>query len=262
MTTDLGPTSERPSPAPSAATVAGVIPQAAILANVNRQLSYHAMLRAFLAFDGWRVLRPRPDAPPTIMVTDESFTATAWLFSTDEAYQAAVAQHTAEAMGPSSRVERLDELVAALDPKIAVLRIDPSSPIALHIQTDRLDAFRRLARGARIERAMAEHRYAELRRHDAYYVPYFGVLGQGHNVIALPTERGQMVAAFTAEDAIEAFLATGTAENRAKVKFVAVDGDVLFGEAGPKLAQGVIVNIAGPRTFGFDLEVCRDIATA
>lgn len=237
-------------------------PTDAIIANVNREISFHAMLREFLAFEGWRMPQPKPDAPPTIMVTDANMTAATWLLSGEEAYQAACKEFHDEAVGPVAPVARIEDVIAVLDPKIVVLRIDPGSPIALHIQTDQLDVFRRIARGARIERAMAERRYADIKQYDRYFVPYFGVLGQGHNVIALPTERGSMVAAFTAEDAIDMFLATGSEENRKTVKFVAVDGEVLFGQAGPQMAQGVIVNVAGPRPFGFDLEACRDIASA
>jgi hypothetical protein len=70
-----------------------------------------------------------------------------------------------------------------------------------------------------------------------------------------------MVAAFTAVDAVNAFLAIGSEENRAAVKFIVIDGESLFGSA-PDIAQGVLVNPAGPRTFGFTLEACRDILQA
>jgi hypothetical protein len=196
------------------------------------------------------------------MITDANMTVAAWLLSSDEAYAAACKQFHAEAIGPVSRVARLEDVIAELDAKIVVLRVDPGSTIALHIQTDQLDVFRRIARGARVERAMAEHRYADIRNHDRYYVPYFGELGRGHTVIALPTERGSMVAAFTADDAIDRFLATGSEENRKAVKFATVGGEELFGNAGPTLAQGVIVNVAGPHPYGFDLEGCRDVANA
>jgi hypothetical protein len=241
---------------------AAMTPTEAIIANFNKQLGRWELLRAFLAHPGWRVARPRADAAPTIIVSDEAFTAASWIFSCEEAYQAACKEFTAEAVGSVSPAEHLDEVIAMLDPRVVVLRIDPGYMIALHIQTDELAAFKRFARCVRIERAMADNALELVRRHDGYYVPYYGVLGEGHQVIALPTERGSMIAAFTAEDAVDQFLATGSAENRARVKFVQVDGDALFAVAAPQMAEGVIVNIAGPRTFGFDLARCRDVASA
>jgi hypothetical protein len=239
-----------------------VTPQEAILAGVNRKIGYLAMLRELLAHTGWRVPRANPNAPPTILVTDENMTPAAWLLSDEAAHNAAAKEFHAAAVGAIWRVTVLEDVIADLDPKIVVLRIDPGSAISLNIQTDQLDAFRRLARGARVERAMAEQNYADIKRFDAYFVPYFGELGQGHNVIALPTEHGQMVAAFTAEDRVETFLATGSEADRGRVKFVRVDGVQLFGTAGPTLAQGVIVNYGSEHPFGFMLDACRDIAAA
>ncbi len=236
-------------------------PQEAILAGVNRQIGYHAMLRAFLAYTEWRIPRQNPDAPPTFVVTDEAMTISTWLLSSEDAHQAAANKFHAAAIGPIWREKILENVIAELDPKIVVLRIDPASPISLDIQTDQLDVFRRIARGARSERAMAEGRYADIKSY-AYYVPYFGVLGQGHNVIALPTPHGDMVAAFTAEDMIETFMATGSDADRERVSFVRVTGEELFGTAGPTLAKGVIVNFASAHPYGFTLDACRDITAA
>ncbi len=102
------------------------------------------------------------------------------------------------------------------------------------------------------------HLDPRIRAHRAYLVPFFGELGKGHQVIVMPTPRGNMIAAFTTEDAVDAFLATGSAANRAKVKFVGTPGDELFGNAS-QTAQGVIVNIAGPKPYGFDLDACADV---
>jgi len=70
-----------------------------------------------------------------------------------------------------------------------------------------------------------------------------------------------MLAAFTAADAIDAFLAAGSEANRAAVKFAIVDGEQLFGIV-QEVAQGVLMNPMGPRTFGFELAICRDIMNA
>ena len=71
-----------------------------------------------------------------------------------------------------------------------------------------------------------------------------------------------MVPASTAEDAVDRFVESGSKEDQARVSFVGVDGETLFGQVAPAMAQGVLVNVAGPRTYGFTLETCRDIATA
>ena len=217
------------------------------------------MYRAFLAHGGWRVPRPALDKPPTIIVSDTQMTMATWLLSSDEAYQAACKEHHERVIGPVWPTAQIADVVAALDPNILVVRIDPGSPISLSIQTDELVAFRQLARAAQVEQALAEHRLSDVKRYDRFYVPYFGVLGQGHNVIALPTAHGSMVAAFTAPDHADAFLATGSDADRERVNFVAVDGAQLFGSAGPTIAQGVIVNFASERPFGFTVQGCRDV---
>jgi hypothetical protein len=234
-------------------------PQDAILAFVNRQLGRYPCYRALLAHAGWRVPRPVGATLPTIMVTDAELTPTIWAFSTEATYQAACAKVHEAAIGPITVAEHLDELLVEDDPRVQVLVIDPESPIAFRIQTDELRAFRMLARGTKLERAMAAADYAAARAYDRYAVPYFGELGNGHNVITIPSQRGSMVAAFATADAIDAFLAIGSESDRARVKFAIVDGETLFGEVA-KMAQGVLVNPAGPRPFGFELAVCGDIA--
>ncbi len=212
-------------------------PSEAILAGVNKQIGFVAMLREFLAHTDWHM------------------TATGSLMSS-EAARALVEQEDASVA--ISKVENLEEMMINLDPSIAIVRVDPSSPISLSIETDRLEAFRRLARGARVERALAEGTYTVLKAFDAYFVPYFGELGNEYQVIALPTPHGKMVAAFTAEDRVDAFLATGNDTDRANVKFVRLSGEQLFGSAG-SLGQGVIVNFGSENPVGFMLDACKDV---
>ncbi|HEY1959424.1 MAG TPA: hypothetical protein VGH28_27625 [Polyangiaceae bacterium] len=234
-------------------------PQEAILAFANRQLAHHQLFRALLAHGDWRVPTPPRASRPTIIVNDAAMTPSIWAFSTEDAYRASCAQTGAEAIGPIARLTQLDDALVEDDPRVVRLTIDPASPIAFHIQTDELASFRKLAHGVRVERAMAARDYPAVRAFERYAVPYFGVLGQGHNLITLPSERGKMLAAFTAADAIDAFLAAGSEENRASVRFAIVDGDQLFGIV-QDVAQGVLMNPMGPRTFGFELGTCREIA--
>ena len=236
-------------------------PTEAILAHVNNKVPRDDTFRALLAHQGWWVPRPLGATLPTILVTDQAMTATIWAFSSNEAYQRACAKLTTEAIGSVTVTGFLDELICQDDPRVACLRIDPESPIAFSIQTDALAIFRALARAVRVERAIVAQDHRAVRGYGAYLVPYFGVLGQGHNLITLPSERGQMLAAFTAHDALERFLATGTEENRAAVKVVAVDGEQLFGIVG-NVASGVLVNPAGPHTLGLDQATCQAIAAA
>lgn len=236
-------------------------PQDAILAHANRQLGKYELYRALLAHDDWRVPRPAQATLPTILVTDAAMTASIWAFSNEAAYRAACAEVHAAAIGPIARLRHLDEALTEDDPRVVRLSIDPSSPIAFHVQTDELAVLRRLARGVRVERAMTERDYATVVAFERYAVPYFGVLGQGHNLICLPSERGKMLAAFTAADAIDAFLDAGSDENRSLVKFAVISGAQLFGVV-KDVAQGVLMNPMGPRTLGFDLQTCRDIVAA
>ncbi len=236
-------------------------PTDAILAHVNRQLGSHELYRTLLAHEDWRVPRPPGASLPAIIISDTAMTASIWAFSSEAAYRAACAEMHEAAIGPIDRVQRLDEVLSEDDPRVVRLSIDPSSPIAFHVQTDELASLRRLARAVAVERAMTAHDHARVAAYPRYAVPYFGVLGQGHNLITLPSQRGKMLAAFTAADAIDAFLAAGSAENRTLVKFIIVDGLQLFGTV-HEIASGVLMNPMGPRTFGFELDACRDIAAA
>jgi hypothetical protein len=236
-------------------------PTEAILALVNKQLPRDAMFRVMLGHKGWRVPRPEGATLPTIIVTDMNAPVTIWAFSTEIAYQTACTKHNAAAIGPTATLDCLDEAIAEDDPRVERLVIDPESPIAFEIKTDALAAFRKIARAVRVERAMVAGDYRATRVYGAYLVPYFGVLGQGHNIITVGTPKGSMIAAFTAADAAEAFLATGSPEQRANVKFVQISGDQLFGVV-EQIAQGVIVNVAGPQSFGLELATCKEIAAA
>lgn len=236
-------------------------PRDAVLAHVNRQLGKFELYRALLAHRDWRVPRPADATLPTVIVADASQVGSIWAFSDEAAYQAACTAVHAAAIGPIARLTHLDEVLVQDDPRVTRLTIDPSSPIAFHVQTDELAVLRRLARAVRVERALAEEDHRAARAYDRYAVPYFGVLGQGHNLITLPSQRGKMLAAFTAADAIDAFLAAGSDENRAQVKFAVIDGEQLFGTV-EELAQGVLINPMGPRTFGVELPACREIAAA
>lgn len=236
-------------------------PTDAILAHVNGQLGLYQLFRSLLAHDDWRVPRPEGASLPTVMVADASMTGAIWAFSTEENYQAACKAVNAAAIGRVERVARLDQLLTEDDPRVVQLVIDPHAVLTFRIQTDELASFRRMARAVGVERAIKAEDYRAVRAYQRYAVPYFGVLGQGHNLITLPSERGKMLAAFTAPDAIDLFLAAGSEENRANVKFVIVDGEQLFGTV-HELASGVLMNPMGPRTFGFQLPACRDIAAA
>jgi hypothetical protein len=236
-------------------------PTDAILAHVNGQLGKYELFRALLAHDDWRVPIPEGASRPTIMVADAALTAAIWAFSTEEAYQAACKVHHEAAIGRTQRVARLDELLTEDDPRVVQLVIDPEWMITFRIQTDELASLRRMARAVGVERAIKAQDYKKVVSYDRYAVPYFGVLGQGHNLITMPSERGKMLAAFTAADAIDAFLAVGSESDRQRVKFVLIDGQQLFGTV-HELASGVLMNPMGPRTFGFELPACRDIANA
>jgi hypothetical protein len=236
-------------------------PTDAILAHVNGKLGRYELFRELLAHDDWRVPRPEGASLPTVMVADAAMTPSIWAFSSEEAYQAACKAVNAAAIGRVERVSRLEELLIEDDPRVVQLVIDPSFMITFRIQTDELASFRRMARAVGVERAIKVGDYKKVLSYDRYAVPYFGVLGQGHNLITMPSERGNMLAAFTAADAIDAFLAVGSESDRQRVKFAIIDGAQLFGTV-HQLANGVLMNPMGPRTFGFELPTCRDIANA
>jgi hypothetical protein len=236
-------------------------PSDAILAHVNRKLGTHELYRLLLAHQGWIVPKPVGATLPTVIVADAALTGSILAFSDEAAYQASCKEMHAAAIGPVARIPFLDEVLSEDDPRVVRLSIDPAAPIVFHIQTDELASLRRLARAVAVERAMTERDYAKVLAYPRYAVPYFGVLGQGHNLITLPSQRGKMLAAFTAADSIDAFLAAGSEENRAQVKFALIDGAQLFGTV-HEIASGVLMNAMGPRTFGFELDTCREIAGA
>lgn len=235
--------------------------QEAILAQVNGKLGRAALYRALLDHNDWRVAKPVDSDVPTIMFGDAARTPAIWTFSTEEAYQGACSRCAQGVIGAVSVVGSMVDVIVELDPQVACWYIDPLSTIALRILVDELPVVRMVARGMRLEAALSERRYELAREFGAYVVPYFGVLGQGHQVITLPSAKGNMVVAFSGPDAVDAFLATGSDEDRRNVNLIEVDGATLFGEVAA-MASGVLLNAAGPRTFGFELPVCRSIATA
>jgi hypothetical protein len=228
-------TTESETPEPE--TPVTVTPSLAILAGVNKAIGFLPMLRAFFAHTDWHM------------------TPAGWFMSSGEARGHAAKQPDAGAM---TKVAQLHEAIADLPPAITAVHIDPGSEVSLLIDGDRLEMFRRLARAARTERALVDGDLLTIKRHDTYFVPYFGELGKDYHIIAMPTPHGKMVAAFTAQDRVEAFLATGNDTDRANVKFTVLDGTHLFGSAG-SIAQGVVVNYGSPETVGFMLDACHDV---
>jgi hypothetical protein len=234
-----------------------------VMRHINEQLPRPWLFRELFAHDGWRVPCPADSggARPTIIIADAAMTPTMYAFSDDEAYQSSCKALTAEAIGPTAIVRHLEDLIADLDPRITAIRIDPSSPISLSMFGEELTGTTHFAQAVRVERAMREERFSLVRAYDRYVIPYFGELGKGHNFISLPSPYGNMIAAFTAHDAVDAFLAAGNDESRAAVKLVRVDGPTLFGDVAG-MAQGVIVNNFGPKAFGFDAQACRKVLAA
>src|SRR5688572_5813707 len=108
-------------------------PEDAIFANVNGQLSRDAMYRLLLTYAGWRVPRPPGAIAPTIIVNDAAGTPSSWVMSTEDAYQAACREFTAEAIGPVSVVAELDDVIVELDERVVVLRVDPGARLSLNI---------------------------------------------------------------------------------------------------------------------------------
>jgi hypothetical protein len=223
-------------------------PTEAIIASFNGQLGWHAMIRALLAHRGWWVSQPTDEFP---MV---------WAFGNEAAYRRELEQRKPGAIGATAPVDELDVVLADLPATVQVVRFDPGEAVTQSVEPQHLDHVRNLARATRVERAMRERRHADIRAYAAYHVPYTGTLGAGHSMIVLPTERGQMLAVFTAEDAAQAFLETGSDAERAAVRWVVTDGAVF--EIGPRVADGVIINAMGPATFGFTRELCADIVAA
>jgi hypothetical protein len=232
-------------------------PHEGILANANGQLGRDELFRVFLDHTDWRMPWPARSTKPAVIVAGGP--ASVWAFSSDEAYEAAVKAHTSKAIGPVAILGPIIDVIAELDATVTRLQIDPASSLSSTVQTDALVALRAIARGVRVERALAARKFGPVRAFNGYTVLYFGTLGQGHNVITQESGKGQMVIAFTAPDALAAFIATGSAENREAVNRIVVDGKTLFGEVSG-MAKGVLVNPAGPRTFGVELAMCREIA--
>jgi len=235
-------------PATAAWHARGMTPTDAIVARANGQLSWHGMIRELLAHRGWWVSQPTEEFP---MV---------WMFGDEAAYRRELAERKPGAIGATAPVEELDDVLADLDTAVQVVRFDPGDSITQSVELADLEHVRKLARATRVERAMRDRRFAEVRAYALYHVPYTGTLGENHTMIALPTERGTMLAAFTAEDAAMAFLNTGSEAERAAVRWLVTEGSAVF-ELGPQLADGVIVNPMGPATFGYTADACRDILT-
>ncbi len=220
--------------------------QTALVDNANGKLSRAAMYRAVLDHTGWH---------------GGGRGGVAWLASRRVTREELAASLRDDLIGDIAAIEHLDDHVTALSDSTMMLKLEIQGPIAVVMDNQEIPAFKRFARGHRVERAIAEHDYARIVAHDSFFLAIFGELGTNHQVIVLPTERGAMVAAFTALDEVERFLAMGSAENRASVRLVSVTGRELFSDPG-KVADGIILNLFGPRPTGFDLDACRQILAA
>lgn len=221
--------------------------QDVILQNVNGALSRTALYRALFEHAGWTV---------------GGAGGIAWISAAPVSHAELAKNLREELIGEIRAIAHLDDHVAALPGTTSLVKIEPLGPLGIAMGQDELPDVQRFARGCRVERAMTDRDYALIRAHGGFLLPFFGVLGENHNFIALPTAHGSMIAAFTTLEGIDEFLATGSEANRASVRFVEVPGDLVFTEIGPRLAEGVIVNIASDHPFGFDRAACQLIADA
>lgn len=221
-----------------------MLPQAVIAALSTNRLTRYAAIRALVAHRPWIV----PASGDEIALTDHTLR----LFSTTEAHKTANAR---EPLGVVATLDDLDDAIVDLPATVTALVIDDGSPFAMDISGDELVAFRRTVEGLRLERAMSE---GDLERvfHGAYFVPYTGEMRKNHQLVYVPVGERQLVAAFTTEDGIEAFLA---AEPPRDMKLAEVTGADLFTKAAPLFSQGVAINIAGPKAYAFDLETCQSL---
>jgi hypothetical protein len=229
-------------------------PIEAIVAYANKQLPRNVMFRELFGHRGWY-------APHALVQRQDGGAAGMWVFSSDEACEAARLEH-GDALGEIAQVTWLDEALADPDPRVSALTIDPASPLPFQIAGDAFTALCKLASAVRVERAMYATDIAAIRAYPSYAVPYLGVLGEGHRIITVTAPGGSMIAAFTAPDAAHLFIAAGAADDREAVQFQIVPGDQLFGLAEKLGVQGVLVNSAGPHAYAFQLATCRLIASA
>lgn len=221
--------------------------QIAILHNVNGQLSRALTHRVLFMHRGW---------------FGGGANGFQWISSKPVTTEQLTKHVRSDLVGEIAPITEIDDHIDQLPEDLQLLKIDPCGPISLALDKDELFHMREFARGIRIERAMREHDWKRVRAYREFMVPYMGELGNGHQIVAPPTDHGPMIAAFTTHDAVHAFLDRRGPDARERVKFVMIPGDALFGDAGPRLAKGVIVNIDGPRTYGFEAPVCEIVAKA
>lgn len=159
-------------------------------------------------------------------------------------------------IGEPRAISYLDDYILALPDHVALLTIVPSDSTSLGLDRDQIADLKRFARGYRVERAIHARDDARVRAYADFLVPYRAVPDRGDQIVVLPTPQGPMVPAFTTADMAARFL-DGGRDTQAAMKFALVDGDFLFGAAGPLLAKGVVVNFASAQAFAFDLDACR-----
>ena len=233
-----------------------------LIAIGQHQIDLEEGFRELLAQPGWLVPTKHGASSARDMATNVANTRSAWIMSGPEQYEAACRLYSKEAIGPVMSAEHLEDVIAELPDELWILRIEPGGPVSVPLQGEDLETFRRVARGVRIERAIVERRFSEVRAHNGFIVAYDATPGQRPQMIALGTDRGPMIAAFTTEGAAQRFRASIPPEELGSVGFTVCDGGVLFGEAAPAVAQGVVVNGKGPNSMKLDLAACRAVAEA
>jgi hypothetical protein len=242
-----------------------VHPSEALQAFAERRLGAPALLRSLAEYRGFLVAsEPNPDggARPALRPLDG--TPTLAVFVDDKALDAAVVHY-----GPSAIQQAITgvdgaALFAGMPDNVDRVVVNPSAPADLEIQGGDVGSLRKLARAVRVERALADpsdgpalRRFS--RDFDGFRLPLIQTAA-GLVPMQLNDQKGAPHAlVFTAQDCVEAFLATAPSEARSEtILWLTLGGIELFTKLPELKVAGVLFNVSGPAPrAAFKIGVCE-----
>jgi len=226
-----------------------VHPRDTIRAQQEGQLTGSALMRALASWDHWRVPAiVGTDGPaPRLTVNDDG----PWLAACADAdAYGALEKHVG---GPLDLYLELrgHDLFGGLSDDLAGVDVDPFTEHAIHWRREQFDTLRAVARAAEVERILRGEDLPEplerLYRYPSYRVVVrAGDEGQAQWMMAPDTEDRLLLAVFTAQDTVDAFLEAEVFPRKIVPVVVTLDGRSLFERIRTMWLHGICFNPRGP----------------
>jgi len=226
-----------------------VHPKDAIRAHQEGNLPAPGLMRALASWDRWRVpaIMGTAGPAPRVTATDDG----PWLAACSDADAYGMLEKGVG--GPLDLYLELrgHDLMGDLSQELAGFDVDPFTEHAIHWRREQLPTVREMARAAEVERILrGEDLPASLERLYDYksyrVVVRAGDEGQAQWMMAPDTEDRLLLAVFTAEDTVQAFLEAEVFPRKIVPVVITLDGRSLFERIRAMWLHGICFNPRGP----------------